>query len=772
MSKNRLHIKIFILLFTAVAVISSMAAILVHERMRIKEIEYEAAEIRQVRRDINAAHRHITRLATLGESVIGWEGADSTRYRILRQHTDSLLQALKPYCRDYVRPAQIDTLCTLLAEKEAHLLHLTEILARQDEADSLLVNHLPEVARRATRVRTIEQKKKGIAGAFGGKKTVQVLPSAKELHQFSDSLIALQQRQTAEMDAYADSLRNRNRALNRELNRLVSDLDTQAQTAFGHRERKIAEAQALSVRLFTITISAAIVLLFLSYLAIHREMKRNDHERKKMRHLLDEYNELLEMYKRTILTVSHDIRGPLNVINNYVKWAMAAKSKKTRDIYLRNVRHSYNHILHLVNNLLDVYRLNESKEIRNDIPFRLASLLERVAEEYTLPANNKGLLFDKDLKGMDVTVKGDADRLEQVLDNLLENAVKFTMQGSITFSAAYGDGHLHVKIKDTGIGMSEETVKKIFNPFEQGAPEVNAGGFGLGLSIVSGVVRLLDGKINVESRLGKGSVFSLTIPLPPTDEQVEDTIQVELKPEDLPQFVIAIEDDPLQLELCREILERNGVRCTACIQAEQLVEKMRKHDYDLLLTDIQMPGMDGFNLLKLLRGSDIGNSRAIPVVAMTARGEYDTDKLLEAGFSGCVYKPFSSKELLPVISRHYQSAQKQQTIDFSPILEDVQDAGNILRMLVTETHKNMESLNLALKTSDRGLLRRTIHRMFPMWEMLRMESVLKNCRKVLAEPGMDGKKMEEQVIRVLTACRKLTDEAEQKLNEYEKDTDC
>ena len=749
-----------------------MAAILVHERMRIKEIEYEAAEIRQVRRDINAAHRRITRLATLGESVIGWEGADSTRYRILRQHTDSLLQALKPYCRDYVRPAQIDTLCTLLAEKEAHLLHLTEILARQDEADSLLVNHLPEVARRATRVRTIEQKKKGIAGAFGGKKTVQVLPSAKELHQFSDSLIALQQRQTAEMDAYADSLRNRNRALNRELNRLVSDLDTQAQTAFGHRERKIAEAQALSVRLFTITISAAIVLLFLSYLAIHREMKRNDHERKKMRHLLDEYNELLEMYKRTILTVSHDIRGPLNVINNYVKWAMAAKSKKTRDIYLRNVRHSYNHILHLVNNLLDVYRLNESKEIRNDIPFRLASLLERVAEEYTLPANNKGLLFDKDLKGMDVTVKGDADRLEQVLDNLLENAVKFTMQGSITFSAAYGDGHLHVKIKDTGIGMSEETVKKIFNPFEQGAPEVNAGGFGLGLSIVSGVVRLLDGKINVESRLGKGSVFSLTIPLPPTDEQVEDTIQVELKPEDLPQFVIAIEDDPLQLELCREILERNGVRCTACIQAEQLVEKMRKHDYDLLLTDIQMPGMDGFNLLKLLRGSDIGNSRAIPVVAMTARGEYDTDKLLEAGFSGCVYKPFSSKELLPVISRHYQSAQKQQTIDFSPILEDVQDAGNILRMLVTETHKNMESLNLALKTSDRGLLRRTIHRMFPMWEMLRMESVLKNCRKVLAEPGMDGKKMEEQVIRVLTACRKLTDEAEQKLNEYEKDTDC
>ena len=753
-------------------IIISMTTILLHERKRIREIEAESEEIQNVRRDINAAHRRITRLALLGEGVIGWDETDCHHYQTQRLRTDSLLQALKPHCTEFVYPAQIDTLRSLLANKEDHLMRIMEAVERQGTADSLLVNHLPEVARRATRIRTVERKKNGPAGWFGGKKIVQILPSAKELHQFSDSLIALQQRQTAEMDAYADSLRSRNRMLNRELNRLIDDLDRQAQSAFTQREQNITEAQALSARLFTATISAAIILLFLSYLAIHRDIRQKTAGQKKMRHLLDEYDELLEMYKKTILAVSHDIRGPLNVINNYVKWAMTVKSKKTRDTYLRNVRHSYNHILRLVNNLLDVYRLNESKEIQNDIPFRLASLLERVAEEYTLPANNKGLLFDKDLKGMDVTVKGDADRLEQVLDNLLENAVKFTMQGSITFSAAYGDGHLHVKIKDTGIGMSEETVKKIFNPFEQGAPEVNAGGFGLGLSIVSGVVRLLDGKINVESRLGKGSVFSLTIPLPPTDEQVEDTTQVELKPEDLPQFVIAIEDDPLQLELCREILERNGVRCTACIQVEQLVEKMRKHDYDLLLTDIQMPGMDGFNLLKLLRGSDIGNSRAIPVVAMTARGEYDTDKLLEAGFSGCVYKPFSSKELLPVISRHYQSAQKQQTIDFSPILEDVQDAGNILRMLVTETHKNMESLNLALETSDHGLLRRTIHRMFPMWEMLRMENVLKNCRKALAEPGMDGKKTEEQVIRVLTACRKLTDEAEQKLKEYGKDTDC
>lgn len=152
LENKKLHLKLSVLVFTTMAVIASMAAIVVYERERIRKIEAESVEIRQVRRDINAVHRHITNLAILGESVIGWEEADSIRYHALRLCIDSLLQALKPHCRNYVRPAQIDTLRTLLAEKETHLLHLTEILARQDEADSLLVSHLPEVARRATRI--------------------------------------------------------------------------------------------------------------------------------------------------------------------------------------------------------------------------------------------------------------------------------------------------------------------------------------------------------------------------------------------------------------------------------------------------------------------------------------------------------------------------------------------------------------------------------------------------------------------------------------------
>ena len=231
---NRIVLNIFVL----VAVISSMTAILIHERKRMREIEIETLEFRKTRQRINKVHHHITKLAILGENVIDWEETDYRNYQIERSHTDSLLQAMKPYCINYVRPQQIDTLCVLLAAKEAHLRHIMAVFERQEVADSLLINHLPEIAKRATRVRTVQQKKKGIAGFFGGKKTVQVLPSTQELHEFSDSLITLQQKQTAEMDAYADSLRTRNRTLNTQLNHFVSDFDRKAQAAFQQREQK------------------------------------------------------------------------------------------------------------------------------------------------------------------------------------------------------------------------------------------------------------------------------------------------------------------------------------------------------------------------------------------------------------------------------------------------------------------------------------------------------------------------------------------------------
>lgn len=251
-----------------------MTAILLHERKRMHEIEAETTEIRKIHKDINTVHYHITELATHGESVITWNEMDFRQYRNRRLSVDSLLQVMKHYVGGFVHMEQIDTICGLLEEKEKHLLHIMGAVAVQRMTDSLLVNHLPEVARRTTRVSIVTQKKSGIAGLFGSKKSVQILPSAQEFHAFSDSLIALQRMHTVEMATYTDSLRSRNRTLNRELSQLINSLDKQAQAVFAQKDLKIAKVQDLSFLMFGIIIVFAIILLLISFLIICSDLQQ------------------------------------------------------------------------------------------------------------------------------------------------------------------------------------------------------------------------------------------------------------------------------------------------------------------------------------------------------------------------------------------------------------------------------------------------------------------------------------------------------------------
>ena len=761
LENKKLHLKLSVLVFTTMAVIASMAAIVVYERERIRKIEAESVEIRQVRRDINAVHRHITNLAILGESVIGWEEADSIRYHALRLCIDSLLQALKPHCRNYVRPAQIDTLRTLLAEKETHLLHLTEILARQDEADSLLVSHLPEVARRATRIRTVRQKKSGLAGVLGGKKTVQVLPSAKELHQFSDSLIALQQRQAAEMDAYADSLRNRNRTLNIQLNRLIGNLDTQAQTAFGYRERKIAEAQAVSVRLFTITISAAIVLLFLSYLAIHREMKRNDHERKQREKLigkLQESNEanekLIKLRRNLIQNVTHELRTPLTAISGNAELLLNDTEADSRMCHAQTIHDAAGRMAGMINSLLVYFRLDSGKETPSVKPFKLRSIAETLAMEFAPLAKSKQLAFTIENQA-DEIVSGDKNRILSIGGNLLSNAIKFTQSGTIILCTDYKNDVFTLSVSDTGTGMTKEQQQRIFTPFERLGNAVTEDGFGLGLAIVADMVKLLKGSIQVESEPGKGSRFTVSLPLPKAEEAITGEKKQDSHVSLSSCNILAIDNDLVLLNMLHDMYRQYGVECDTCQSVDELTDLMRTKDYDLLITDLKMPEVNGYEVLELLRSSEIGNSQTIPVVAATAAGYVEEEELKRKGFAAVLYKPYSIDELLAVTGNCIER-NKTSRIDLSPLLA-FGDKRRTLEKLVTTTQSDMEEVRKAAEAKDMEALDNWVHHLISSWMLIKAEQPLKVPYDAIHKESISDEELSAAVGAVLAQGKLIID---------------
>ena len=747
-------------------IIGCMAAVLFHERHRIHEIEEDANAIRLVRREINNIHRHITDLALSGESVMAWEQADYESYHEDRLDVDILLQDLQRSHGDFVLSDQIDTLRNLLEDKETHLLHIMEAYHRQEIADSLLLHRLPVETERVTSPRTITQKKKGIAGFFGKKETVQVPPSADAIRSLNERLITIQEERIRNIDAYSDSLQLQNKELNRKLHMLINTLNNHTQEVFQYREKHIEASHELSTRIITGLIIAALILLAIFYMVIQQDLKRDTRLRLKMEEIINKNHELLETRKNIILTISHDIRAPLNIINGCAELAADTRDRKRRNRHLANIGIVSRHILHLLNNLLDVYRLNESKETCNNVPFSLNDLLERIATGFSHVVNNKGILFLCDFKDTDVVLHGDVDRIEQIIDNLLANAVKFTETGTIHFNAAYKDGNLSLEIKDTGIGMDENTLSRIFRPFERLASETNADGFGLGLPITQGLVNLLGGKIYVESEIGCGSTFRVSLPLPPSDERIGYEAPALQATWSLPQSVLIIDNDRLQLEIVKEMLERNGVSCIAGSNAKELVKEMRKRDYDLLLSDIQMPGTNGFEILNLLRNSNIGNSRTIPVIAMTARGDREKEAFVGSGFADCVYKPFSMNELLNTISAAMPHKEPEEPCapDFDTFTADVRDKRKLLRTFISQSNRDIKDLRSAMEAEDRAGLREIAHKIQPSLELLQSYGPFYDFREMLKDETSGKEVIEEYTKRIIEHISMLVTAAENTIN--------
>ena len=269
----------------------------------------------------------------------------------------------------------------------------------------------------------------------------------------------------------------------------------------------------------------------------------------------------------------------------------------------------------------------------------------------------------------DAVVLTDRERILQVGNNLLSNAIKFTDNGSVSMTTDYDNGMLKLVVEDTGTGMTEEEQQRVFGAFERLSNAVTKDGFGLGLSIVQRIVAMLDGTIRLESDKGKGSRFTVEIPAQPAEErQPQQTVRNYTRNNDKYHDVIAIDNDGVLLLMLKEMFSQEEIHCDTCTDVASLMELIRKKEYSLLLTDLNMPEINGIELLELLRSSNVGNSKTIPVVVTTASGSCSKEELMERGFAGCLFKPFSISELLEISDKCAIIMTQDEMLDFSTLL--------------------------------------------------------------------------------------------------------
>lgn len=766
--------KILIFYVIEILLIGCFFSLIIHERLRVNKLETMISDINVARKLIGEAHLEITKLATYGESIILRNDIDMEKYHVKRTKIDSLLRNISKYVpKSFVRPDQIDSLCLLLESKEYQLYNIKRAVVLQKEKDSVFINSFPLDVNQYVRIKSVQRKRKGWAGLFGKRENVQVPYYTNKFKELNENLISFRNTTGYNVGIYVDSIRLQNRILNNKLSDFISFLDIQIQDTFDKSITNISNAQQEYFNSFVKVMFLIIALFIVSFFIFFSDIRKEEEIKYRLKQVIHENEELLEMRKKIILTVSHDIRGPLGNIHNCADLVSDTREKKKREVYLDDIRHSCQHILHLVNDLMDAYRINGAGDLRNDTPFYLNRFLQRISDEFSRKANVKALILYSVHENSALTVKGDADKLEQILANLLTNAIKFTPSGSIRFHTRYIEGKLYVQISDTGIGMDQETLKRIFAPFERAAQNINSEGFGLGLFLTKGLVNILDGTMEVESKLGKGSLFRLEFPLPETDEPVEDDKPINNPIVLLPKKVLIVDDDPIQLKIAEDMLGRKGVSCTTCLNVCEAVKAIGQSDYDIVLTDVQMPDTDGFGLLKLLRNSDIGNSKTIPVAVMTARGDGNTGIYEKEGFAGCIHKPFNIHTLLTFLSTIMSQIRVLQTsnFDFSCLLDNTDDNGHMLSLVIIESEKEIEELRTAIKTSNRESMRKTIHRMIPVWEMLGKEYLLRDFQERLHDMDSSDEFICEHAIQIIEWVKKLIEEAEKELRKYE-DTDC
>lgn len=746
-------------------------------------------------------HRIISQLydaESIGQTLRTGNLNEYYHYLKAMKEVNASIDTLETILTDTLQQARLDTVRTLLQNKQWNMYAVLEAMRNtptdqiyQEQLDSLIAQQdsllsTPHIRRKVITHHnsyTIHHKKKGffkrLADVFAPGKEDSTQVSNVIQEEYTDTLdevyspidtissmitgiqhkvFQTRQKETEMLNTRISSLRVIGSGLSQRVNQLLENIEHDEQEAARTKLMQEEEIRKEAAETMAKIAIAAFVLVLVFSIVIARDITRNNHYRRELEKAKSYAENLLVAREKLMLTITHDIKAPAGSIIGYIDLLIRLVNDRRQQFYLSNMKSSAQHLLALVTSLLDYHRLEAGKMDLHPVAFNPHELLTDIYNSFLPLAEKKQLQLDfKEELPETLTLEGDPFRIRQIVENLLSNALKFTAAGSITLQAEYHGNQFVFSVSDTGCGMTASEQERIFKEFTRLSSAQGQEGFGLGLSITRKLVELLLGRIDIESAPGKGSTFKVSMPLPSiSPKPAPDTKEPVITLPKIHLRIAIIDDDRIQMHLTEAMLhnaeeEVKGlkVETVCCEQPEELIEQLKNRTFDLVFTDIQMPAMNGFELLHHLRNQDFAQAQSIPVIAITARGDMNENDFLQKGFAGMLQKPFNQSELKKVVKNalthltvsdnipdtspaqkeaHETSPHTDQPYNFSPLTafseDDPEAAKEILRTFAQETQKNMEKLQAAISNKDMEALCATAHKMLPTFLMIEAQKAI------------------------------------------------
>ena len=715
--------------YALLAVVLVSATWMVYDNTRSLSAVNEASERLMARRDIvDSLVFTMLETANAERSVLLGDAGKWQRFDEALNSSAANAMRLRPLLMDTLKQQRLDSLITLLkAKRENTLLVMKELNndcrdiyynnkleALHSGRDSIVIS--PQTKERHEQHETVYEvvkTKRGFFRRLGDafrKQHTDTVRTTRLTHQPSTATInhrlniadsvanvlaKIHSEQQRASDRQQDAISSRNRQLQRvsiQLTKrtwlLIEDIQSDEHNALQRVVGKaMSSRRAMIVRIAVLgllaILSAAILVVY-----ILRDIKRERRDRQRIIEAKAETERIMQQRERLLLTITHDIKAPAASIAGFIDLLSEYVDQPKAVGYLQNISGSAKHLLQLVSALLDYHKLESGKAERHEVSFAPAVLISECVAQIQPLAMEKKLKLATDVQVTEsMLCRSDAFRIKQIVNNLVGNAIKYTDKGEVRVGVNIANRQLSISVKDTGCGMTPNELQTVFNAFTRLPGAQGKEGVGLGLTITREIVTLLGGEINVQSAKGKGSTFTVSLPVKivtnqgvhlsplgssrlPEQEVHQQSNKCTNKATSAPTkgksqhlntstsqptiSVVIVDDDRLQGQLLTEMLQRiEGIsfNTTTTIHASEAIAIVTKSAPNIVFTDIEMPEMNGSEIMRRIRNNAEVQQRSCTTkfVAMTAHEQSIMPQLRSDGFDACLFKPFSVQTLAATI---------------------------------------------------------------------------------------------------------------------------